>query len=174
MFVLTLTLTFDLCQWYHWTRWGSYSTIITCNMVAIGQYMSKLCSVKGLRTHKYPHHSPSGSTFGHLHQHDNMMVLWWTCDLRSFTSHLLHLVITAGSPGLVITAGSPGLVITAGSPGLTDLYVHWMVCWWRDPAVALHCIALGFENNLSIKTQDAKKRVRNQQATKLFYVGDLK
>jgi hypothetical protein len=26
-----------------------------CNMVAIGQYMSKLCSVKGLRTHTHIH-----------------------------------------------------------------------------------------------------------------------
>jgi hypothetical protein len=61
MFVLTLTLTFDLCQWYHWTSWGSYSTIITCNMVAISQYMSKSCSVKGLRT--------AARTHTHTHTH---------------------------------------------------------------------------------------------------------
>ena len=28
MLVLTLTLTFDVCQLYHWTRYGSYSTIL--------------------------------------------------------------------------------------------------------------------------------------------------
>jgi hypothetical protein len=32
MFVLTLTLTFELCQWYRWTMYGSYSATITCNL----------------------------------------------------------------------------------------------------------------------------------------------